>query len=39
MEVELKYNKNHGMDDTEMKLHEQFMSQLDAKCNSLFAGM
>jgi hypothetical protein len=39
MEVELKHSKNDGMDDTEMTLHEQFMAQLDAKGNSLFAGM
>jgi hypothetical protein len=39
MEVELKNSKHDGMDDTEMTLREQFMSQLDAKGNSLFAGM
>jgi hypothetical protein len=39
MEVELKNSNNNGMDDTEMTLREQFVDQLDAKGNSLFARM
>jgi hypothetical protein len=39
MEVELKKNKNDGMDDTEMTLCKQFMDQLYAKGNNFFVGM
>jgi hypothetical protein len=39
MEVELKNSKNDGIYDTEMAIREQFMAQLDAKGNSLFAEM
>jgi hypothetical protein len=38
-DMELTHNKNDYMDDTEMTIREQFTAQLDAKGNSLFAGI